>query len=225
MIVPPEIEALPNGQWIVAADTHLGAWARQHGSIVTDPCLFRFLHPFLQGVRTVWDIGANIGDHTRQYLDWGMDVVAVEPDPLAFLCLKHNCPAARCYNAAASEAPDALRFRRLENVGASRIDPAGDILVPAIAMDLEWLPVPGFVKIDVEGWEPQAMRGMERTLKRYKPLVFVEINKGALEANGHTDKSVTDILTGLGYEDFTIYPAGAAWGDPQFDILAKPPRA
>lgn len=215
------IEELPNGQWVVEGDTHLGAWAKEHGSIVTDPHLFAWLKPFMEGVSVVWDIGANIGDHARQYLDWGKTVVAVEPEPLSFACLEHNCPEAMCLNVAASDADGELRFTRQENVGASMVSADGEIVVRAVALDSLELPAPGFVKIDVEGWEVTAIEGMRETLARHMPAIYVEINEGALARNGRTPDDILSLLRGIGYRDFTIYPPGCAWGDPQFDILAR----
>lgn len=216
------IEELPNGQWVVAGDTHLGKWAKEHGSIITDPYLFRFLQPHLSEITTAWDIGANIGDHTRQYLDWGKTVVAVEPNPLAFRCLVHNCPEALCVNIAASDAEGELRFSPLDNVGASRITPDGPVAVLAKPLDTLDIPAPDFVKIDVEGWEVEALNGMLRTLRKHKPVVFIEVNRAALATNGRSPEDITEILRDLGYSDFVPYPSGIMWTDPQFDILAKP---
>src|SRR6478609_2624284 len=121
---PPGIEVIPQtGEWVVAGDSHLGAWAKQHGTIVTDPGLFRWLAPHLEGVKVAFDIGSNIGDHTRAYLDMGMQVVAFEPNPLVFQCLFHNCPQALCVEMAASDKLGEARFTQLENVGASRVTP------------------------------------------------------------------------------------------------------
>jgi hypothetical protein len=51
-------EFLQNGQMILSNDTHLSTWAKEHGSIVTDPHLFEFLKPYLDEVQCIWDIGA-----------------------------------------------------------------------------------------------------------------------------------------------------------------------
>lgn len=222
MSPPSGIEAIPNGQWIVEGDTHLSAWAKEHGTIVTDPWLFKWLKPFLKDVKVVWDIGAAIGDHTRQYLDWGMDVVAIEPHPVSFACLERNCPDAMCLNFAASDREGTVNLASNDNIGASRIHPTGEWTVPAYALDDAshlHLPVPDFIKADVEGFEPMAIAGMAGTITRHKPILFIEMNAGALEANGCTVEGLHDTVLGLGYSDFKIYPEDAEFGDPQFDIL------
>lgn len=221
--IPPGITPLPNGQWTVTNDTHLSLWARQKGHIVTDPNLFHFLKPCFAHLKTIWDIGANIGDHTRQYLDWGMQVIAVEPNPLAFLCLAHNCPEATLLNAAASDVEgQKLPFMRLDNVGASRIHPDGDILVDSVVLDRMNLPKPDAIKIDVEGFEPFAIRGMRRTIEEHKPLVFCELNRGALAANRCAPETLILWFEDRGYSSDLIYPTRATRADEQYDILFIP---
>lgn len=218
------IESLPNGQKVIAEDSHLSKWAREKGNIVTDPNLFKFLDPFLKraGVNVIWDVGACIGDHTRHYLDLGKIVVAIEPNPEAFECLEHNCPEAQLLNIAASDTEGTLKFTRLENAGASRITPDGEIEVKAAALDDLGLPAPNLVKVDVEGWEPAALKGMEKTLRLHKPIVFIEVNPGALAANGYHPRDITDAFLALGYSEFQIYPPTASWSSPQFDLLITP---
>lgn len=220
---PPGILALPNGQWILEQDTHLSRWAEQHGTIVTDPHLFKFLAPHIKDVKVVWDIGANIGDHTRQYLDWGKKVVAFEPNPLAFTCLEHNCPEALCLPYAASDKDGSLNFTILNNVGASRISPSGEWSVEAKKLDDLDLPAPGFAKIDVEGWEPSVLRGMERVLFEHRPIVFVEINHEALRVAGFTHGDIFGFLWKLGYRNEPVfYPPKAGLSDLQLDCLFLP---
>lgn len=221
---PPQgIEEISSGEWVVAGDTHLGLWAKQRGTIVTDPNLFRWLKPYLRGVEVVFDLGANIGDHSRQYLDWGMRVVAFEPNPLTYECLAKNCPEALCMKVAASDTAGVATFASLDNVGASRIAAGGEIQVITIALDdINGLPEPGFIKVDVEGHEVFAIMGMAGTITRNKPTIFCEMNPGALAANGHSVEGLRDLIESLGYEATALYPPQATWNDEQFDCLFSP---
>jgi len=51
-----------------------------------------------------------------------------------------------------------------------------------------------FMKIDVEGYEPQVISGSIETIKKYKPSMLVEVN----DSNSHI-KYLWDTLTPLGY--------------------------
>lgn len=220
---PPGIETLTNGQWVIQGDTHLSKWAHEHGNIVSDPCLMAWLKPHIEGVQVVWDIGANIGDHTRQYIDWGMDVVAVEPNPLPFRCLQHNCPEAQCLNIAASDAFGTLRFSQFDNVGASRVAVEGDLQVEARALDdMGIIPAPDFIKLDVEGFEAFAITGMAGTITLYKPIIFSEFNKGALAEQGCSPEGLRELIESLGYRLNAVYPPEANWMWPQCDCLFLP---
>lgn len=217
-----KIEFLPNGQAIIIGDTHLSAWAKEHGNIITDPHLFIFLKPHLEDVQCIWDIGANIGDHTRAYLDMGKNVCAFEPNPCAYECLIHNCPESNNYNVAAGSRKGNLNFDILDNVGASKISNQGEIAVEVMPLDSMKLPKPDFVKIDIEGWEFEALKGMKKTLKKHRPKLFIEINNGALNCNNVTHCDILRFLNDLGYSNVTTYPIGSSLSDPQLDILVLP---
>lgn len=218
------IEILEQDVWVVAGDTHISQWVKEHRTLQCDPALFGIMKPWLDKpeITTVWDIGANIGDHTSFYLSLGKTVISVEPNPIAFKCLEHNCPAAHLLNIAASDKSGVLSFTSLDNVGASYIDNNGTINVPAEALDTLDLPKPQFVKIDIEGWEPNAIIGMIKTLEKYKPMVFVEVNKGALARNGFTYHDITDRFKTLGYRNFILMPENSTWDDEQYDVLITP---
>jgi FkbM family methyltransferase len=221
--IPEGIEELPNGQWVVAGDTHLGLWAKQKGNIVTDPHVFEFLRPFLKGTDGwVFDIGANIGDHTRAYLDMGLPVLAIEPHPLSFQCLQHNCPDARTLNIAVSDEEGELRFMGLDNVGASRVRQDGEMVVQASPLRLSDVPLPSFIKIDCEGWEPKVLNGIREILKLWRPMVYIEINAGALADNGFSAQDIHQVFEELGYREHRFYPAQATPDWPQYDLLFLP---
>lgn len=216
----PNFEFLQNGQMILSNDTHLSTWAKEHHNIITDPYLFKFLKPYLDKAQCVWDIGANIGDHTRAYLDMGKTVYAFEPNPLAYECLCHNCPDSHNYNLAANSKDDELTFETLANVGESRISENGEIKVKAVKLDTLDLPKPDFIKIDVEGWEIHALQGMQDSINTHKPMLFIEINHDALSQNGHTADDILNFVKSAGYKNIITYPINSVISDPQLDILA-----
>jgi FkbM family methyltransferase len=153
--------------------------------------------------RTVVDVGANIGNHTLAFAEVAARVIALEPHPVTFELLRlntRNRPNVTVLNLGASD-----RHARLKGVvpvgnagGCSIGDGAGE------EVELEVQPVDelpelsdvGLVKIDVEGHEEQALRGMERLLSQQRPVVVFEQNPDVI-ADG-TSPSVR-FLRSLGY--------------------------
>jgi FkbM family methyltransferase len=215
------IEQTSFGVWIIAEDTHISKWVQEHGRLDCDVALFDLMRGWLKGVNTVWDVGANIGDHTRFYLNEGFGVVAIEPNPEAFECLSRNCPEARCLNLAASSSEGELSFAPAPNVGASRISASGEIKVRAARLDDLSLPEPDFVKIDVEGWELEALKGMRKTLEERLPMLFIEINSGALAANSTSKEEIRKFLRDVGYSSMQRHPSYCLSTDPQYDWLVR----
>lgn len=220
----PAIKQLSNGTWVLKEDTHISRWVETHGTLKCDPCLFQWLQPRLEGCKTVWDVGACIGDHTRFYLDIGMNVVAFEPNPNAYECLYHNCSEATCYNLAASDAHGEIGFCMDLNAGASHLsDKDKTIMVNAVPLDsiAKLGKTPDFIKIDVEGFESKALAGMEQMLREIKPKLFVEFNDGALLRNGTNPEQLKQQIESYGYSKFEIYPPEANPFDPQYDYFCQ----
>ncbi len=67
---------------------------------------------------------------------------------------------------------------------------------------------PMFVKIDVEGHEVRAMRGLEQTIRSRRPAILAEANPEMLACNGAKASDLLSLLAGLGY---VAWLPDAAW--------------
>lgn len=158
---------------------------------------------------TMLDVGANIGNHGVFLSRWYRKVIAVEANPRTFDVLSLNAslvPNMQCVRIAASDRNGSVRFlKEHSNVGHSRI--AGDRCgEPTIEVDCwrldDYFPDVDdlrLVKIDVEGHEVQAIRGMERLLARCSPIVMIEQQPEAFEDG---KSPAVEMLRSRGYTEF-----------------------
>lgn len=58
------------------------------------------------------------------------------------------------------------------------------------------------IKIDIEGAELPCLKGAERTLRKFKPTLIVEVQDTTANTAGYRARDILDYLTGL---DYTLY--------------------
>lgn len=215
------------GVAVVEGDTHLSKWIEQHGRLdIAREYLLQFREHIPEGGLVV-DAGACLGDHTATYAEFvGLDghVLAYEPNPVAFECLKHNMarfPNVRAMNAALGRDRGSVGVLSAPNLGASQVTTGSKI--PIVRIDDMWRGDDrvAFLKIDVEGYEPDVIAGAMETLRRDRPVLLVEINAPILAQRGYTARDIIDPLESLGY---TVKPAESHWtfDMPQIDVLCLP---
>lgn len=155
-------------------------------------------------------------------------VLAFEPNPTVFDQLAWHARA----NSLAqieprreglSDADDdeiAFRVPGLDNLGAGTFCPPparyggvtrDAVLARTIRADNLTLPRSGAltVKLDVEGFELRALRGMDRLLAERKPLVITEINREMLVAAGESPYALFKHMHARGYRGYGFRTARA----------------
>jgi len=60
------------------------------------------------------------------------------------------------------------------------------------------------IKIDVEGAELKVIRGADKTIRRDKPILMVEVQAATLQAAGTTPEELFETIVGYGYNAFVI---------------------
>jgi FkbM family methyltransferase len=167
---------------------------------------------------TFYDVGANIGFFTllgARLVGPDGRVVAIEPQPEALAGLRHNVRINRFGNvtvveAAIADSPGESEFH-ISHEGIlewGALGP-GDDNVPTIRVRVtsldhlvleERLTPPSVLKLDIEGAEVRALRGMEETMRRHRPRIVCEIHTTLddvvtlLEQHGYA----VDVLAGNG---------------------------
>lgn len=67
--------------------------------------------------------------------------------------------------------------------------------------------IPNFIKMDIEGYEYEAIKGSASFLSEHRPTIFLELHLNYLEERKLSPKSVVELLEQCGYSFFTY--AGA----------------
>ncbi len=167
----------------------------------------------------VFDIGANLGNRTRVFASLGARVVAVEPQPHCYWALrwllKFN-PRAMAIRAAVSfdntpkvftqretHVLSSMRDRRFEVIDSdaeAHRTAEVEYLVPCVTLDefVTQYGVPVFTKIDVEGYEPEVLRGLTRPAGTLSFEVVPRLRE-------HIEECLTR-LEAIGYRQFQFSP-------------------
>ena len=214
------MKVLFNGIAVLDGDSHISKWVEDEGRLDHDQNSLPLILEYIKEGDVVVDAGAFIGDHTIAYLRASGrtgKVIAFEPNPAAYECLIHNCPEAMAFNLGLSDKSGELKMAMDVNAGASHVGD-GNQSIKVIALDSMPFRRLNFIKIDVEGMELKALLGAKKTIEDHRPIMWIEINVGALSRQKVVPSQIFEMLNGLRYE-FEQYPSE---GGMQYDILCLP---
>lgn len=192
-------------QWL----TYMGAENHQRARLLA----------LAQPRSTVIDVGANIGD---TLLSLGKRVgpegraIGFEANPATLQKCQANIalnamPQVRVEGVGLGAEAGELGFGSAAsgNSGADRFMPdGGAITVAVITLDSyireQGLDRVDLIKIDVEGFEMNVLRGADATLARFRPVLFLELSDANLREQG---SSATELLAWLETRDYAVYDA------------------
>ena len=186
-------------------DRHIYFWGAY------EPVESFLFHSLIAPGMTVVDAGANIGQYTllsAQAVGPGGRVLSFEPSARTFAKLKENVELNRFENvrlfpAALWDAEGKLGFRLPEpnNSGTFRYSKTGEVEVDAVPLGkVIGTSRVDLIKMDVEGAEARVLRGAEALIRKYRPIILMEINRRALEENGVDPEALLGMLKDLGYK-------------------------
>lgn len=160
------------------------------------------------------DVGANIGSYTiLASVNCQAHVVSFEPVPTTFQFLKRNVlindvfENVRLLQAGVASKEEKLFFSADLDaanhiVAADEQNIASMVEVPCLTLDGTLTQVPLMMKIDVEGFETEVLRGASRILRSpHLKCIIIELN-GSGERYGYNDQDIHDLL--VGYDFFLV---------------------
>ncbi len=214
---------------VLPKDSHFSTWIEQCKSIVHDQTVPLHILPLFKEGDTVVDIGANLGTHTFPYAKHvgpNGRVLAFEPYVPSFVCLAVNCrdlPQVELFNYALGNFHGAvsLHLPSDTNYGTVAVSHSNTGNTLGRRLDDMLLPRCDFIKCDVEGFEPNVIAGALETIKRFKPVMFIELNDAALRRYGFTKDTVLNPLFEIGYTHH-FYDPKHTLDEVQVDVIMKP---
>jgi len=163
------------------------------------------------------DIGANIGNHSIYFADHFKEVHAFEPNPTVFRILKINSEYKKninCYNYGLGENKGKYQLNiNQENVGSSFVavdNKSKDNSQESISINIDKLDnllanfsQADLIKIDVEGFEENVLKGGKNFIKKFQPIILFE---QLLESDKEKDlNKVSNLLLKEKYELYTFF--------------------
>lgn len=133
----------------------------------------------------VLDVGANIGTHTLYYAKTAKMVYAFEPQPFMFDMLCCNLLLNDVLNVTPIQCAlgpaDGLTNMNIhdpteDNSPAGEGVGKGESTVSMHKLDSLGIGKVDFIKMDIEGFELEALKGMIDTLGKYQPVLYIEIH-------------------------------------------------
>jgi FkbM family methyltransferase len=148
------------------------------------------------------DIGAQVGLWTRVLANEFERVAAIEPIPENVECLQLNVGKlvnVGIFGWAIGKWNGMLSLKYMEDVATASVCAYGDgdIEVPCKPLDDFEFEDVDFIKIDAEGYEKNIVESGENTIRKCKPVVFVEQKKRTTKYDGHRFGAI-DILAKWG---------------------------
>lgn len=172
-----KIEEAEGFKWFVRPDTMDFLGPSQHEELLWS----RFFKLFDAGTTFV-DVGAHVGRYSLRLAPWASAVIAIEPNPYTLPVLLRNIEL--------NELEDRISvfpFAAWDKVEKLTIsDRGGSSKIGEEGVEVHGFPLDdllanhndriSFMKIDVEGAEGAALRGMHETLILHKPDIFLELH-------------------------------------------------
>ena len=153
-----------------------------------EPVVTRLIWDILGEESVFWDIGGSVGYYTllaAKKIRDSRNIHVFEPSPLNII-LRYNL-----HSFGVNAKLNAFYVCNITDFKKHKI--SGDYYAKKSGV------FPDVIKIDIEGWEIEALKGMNKTL-REKPLLFIEVHPIHISSMFHENhKFIFDYLSDMGY--------------------------
>jgi FkbM family methyltransferase len=189
---------------------------------VHEPHITRVFADTLKGGDVFLDLGANLGYFSllaATLVGKSGKVIAFEPNGqnlqlLYSSIIENQFENIKVHPVAASDSPQILKLTSFGSNGYLEAAPIGNSnfqLVQAVVADelLDSEPRLDMVKMDIEGYETLALRGLDRTIKKHKPVIITEFSPWHIKHRCGVDpQGYLMQISEYGYNLSMIEPSG-----------------
>jgi FkbM family methyltransferase len=176
-----------------------------------------FLEKHIRPGMRIMDVGSNLGLYSIKMAHLagpGGRVICFEPDPALFTVFRQNCELndlgrIESHNLALGSRRARLTLHKMIiNSGDNHFGAGAENKLFRQSLETEVVPLdeylPGvaldFIKIDVQGWELEALRGMRHVLEaNHGVQIYFEFSPQNYQRAGTTCAEVIDFLRSLGF--------------------------
>ena len=188
-----------NDFWVPSNDVHIEQW-KSGAPFTQNKCLNKFIkycESQTKKMKTVIDVGAWCGTWAKAIEPFAKKVIAFEPDKTHFECLQRNCtinctPRMEAVGAQLQE----VSLTEDNFTQAKRVNEKGNIRM--ITLDHMAYEDVDMIKIDVEGYEMEVLKGATKTLEHVKYLM-IELNNNT-KKYGSNNIVVEKFIGDLGFK-------------------------
>ena len=200
-----------NGWWLPSGEAYLGRFIRTSGDYQKPHRDHALSH--VKNWDVAVDVGAHVGLWAKDFCSkFGM-VHCFEPVAEHRECFEKNVTAKNwsMYPVALGEHEGVVKMAiDPENSGGTHIDAEHDGDIPLKTLDSYGFDAIDFIKIDCESYEVNVLKGAEKTLLRYKPVICIEQKPHSWFGHGQYDGA--EFLYSLGAKYLGNYADDLCFG-------------
>ncbi len=199
-----------NGFYVPANDIHIENW-KAGQPFTQNKCLEKFItycENKNKKFNHILDIGAWVGTWSMAMNKFCGRIVAFEPDPLHYECLVKNVSEdIETHQLAVGQEQKMISLSEDDFTQSKRV--IGEGTIPMVTVDSLQIEDVDLIKIDVEGYEMEVLKGAIETLKNTEYLM-IELNNNT-KKYGSNNIAVEKFISSLGFKIFMEH-----WPDKVF---------
>lgn len=175
------------------------------------------------------DCGANLGYHTIKMAQLAGPMGRVFAfEPLRVICQQlggniflNDLENVECFNVALGNKNEIVTMNPVDihapdtNIGATKVGSGGENTV-MVKLDSFGFQNVSFIKMDVQGYELELLKGASETIDSSRPILFFETDEPYLKTFGTSSEELLNHILGLNYIIIRL----SAW--PAWDHIAFP---